>query len=195
MSGSSQTGSSHVNSAEYDKNRVINDAGLAALEKQLVSYLGNQLGENGQGNALANASSDTLANALTGNYSVTSANPYIKQLVDNIYATTESDFKKNYSKAYSDVQGLGEGTKQYALGDVYSNYLLDRNNQVYNALSNQYNTDVDRSLNAAQAGVGEDPLSKFGTLALGLISNRTDEYGHTPVVTESNSRYAGGIKN
>lgn len=195
MSASSDTGSSKVNKGYYEQNVRFSDPQAKQLISSLTGKLQSSLSGNNANDALAETSAKTLADLITGKYQVSTVNPYTQQLANANAAKSANQFNTDFAKAYSNVQGLGQGASNQALGGVYQNYLLDKDAQTLNLLNQQYNTDVVNAIESAKSGLGQGSLSQLGTLALGLGDLMKESYGYQPVTTQESSRTAGGIKN
>lgn len=195
MSGSSDTGSSRVNKGYYEQNVKFSDPQAKQLVSTLMGKLQSSLSGDNSNDALSETSAKTLADLMTGKYQVGTVNPYTQQLVDANAAKSANQFNTDFAKAYSNVQGLGQGASNQALGGVYQNYLLDKDAQTLNLLNQQYNTDIATALDAAKSGLGKSSLNQVGTLALGLGDLMKESYGYQPITTQESSRVAGGIKN
>lgn len=192
MSYSQGSGSSNTTSGQYENN-VRFDSDTQKLLSTLTGQVQSGL-ENKEGNALSTASSNTLKSALTGDWSG-DVNPYTKGLADAYQAQNYANFQKDFAKAYSGVQGYGQGTSNAGLANAYSNYKLSNDAQIAKLLNDQYNTDYNAALSAANTGIGQDTISKLSSTVLGLGDLLKETYGYTPVTTSTENRTGYGIKN
>lgn len=195
MSASNESGSSKVNKGYYEQNVRFSDPQAKQLISTLTGKIQSSLSGDNSNDALAEISAKTLADMMTGKYQVDTVNPYTQRLVDANAAKSANRFNTDFAKAYSNVQGLGQGASNQALGGVYQNYLLDKDAQALNLFNQQYNTDVANAIESAKYGLGQGSLNQIGTLALGLGDLMKESYGYQPVTTQESSKVSGGVKN
>lgn len=185
--GGETSSSSQVVSAPYQQNREITDPALKTLLGNVTNQLTNYFSSSSNGeNALTGTASQTLRGIMSGNPNITQTNPYMRQQVQSIYDTTARDYQNNLGAARANTAGLGQGTSNLAIGDITNDYLLDRDKQIADLYSTQYNKDVANALNAALGSLAENPTAQMGNLALALLQNFTREYGYQPA-TQTNS--------
>lgn len=192
--GGETSSSSQVVSAPYQQNREITDPTLKALLGNVTNQLSNYFSSSSNGeNALTGEASKTLSGIMSGNPNITQTNPYMKQQVANIYNTTARDYQNQLGAARASTAGLGQGTSNLAVGDITNDYLLDRDAQIADLYSKQYNQDVTNALNAALGSLAENPTAQMGNLALALLQNFTREYGYQPATQTSSSSWQMSI--
>lgn len=185
MGGGSTHSSQRVVSGPYEKNVKIDNPQVGNLLSNLSSNIQSRLND-GQGDALQSSSQRTLQALQNRNYYY-QPNTYTNQLADSLRAQNQSQFNKDFAKAYSAMQGLGQGTSTAGLGNVYSDYVANTNNQVAQLYNDQYNKDMANVLAASQLGLGQDSTSKLGALALAAGDLFKGEYGYTPQVVGDSS--------
>lgn len=186
MGGGGSSSSQRVVKGPYEKNVKIDNPQVGNLLSNLSSNMQSQL-NSGQGDALQSSSQRTLQSLQNQTYNYR-PNTYTNQLADSLRAQGQSQFNKDFAKAYSAMQGLGQGTSTAGLGNVYADYVTNTNNQVAQLYNDQYNKDIANILAASQLGLGQDATSKLGSLALAAGDLFKGEYGYTPqVVGDSDS--------
>lgn len=187
----SSTSSSRVVSAPYENNVRWSDPQVRNLLSNLTENLQTRLTREGNaiGDNLNTTSQNTLM-ALQGNDYQYKENPYTRAATDALEAQAYSNFQKNFAKAYSDVQGYGQGTASRRLADTYSDYANQAALQQAQTKLGQYNTDLDRVLKSAELGLGQDTLSQLSPMIVGLGNLFKETYGKTPA-TESSSKSWG----
>lgn len=194
MSGGENKSFSEAVSVPYQSNREVTDPALKSLlgnvTSQLNSYFQNATNGN---NDLAADATNTLRGIMSGTHNIQSVNPYLQKQIQSVYDTTENDYLRNLAAARSSVQGLGQGTSNLAVGDVYNDYVTNRDNQIANLYSSQWNSDMSNALNAALGGLSENPTAQMGNLAIALLNNFTREYGTTPGNKSGSSSWQVGI--
>ena len=187
MGGGGSSSSQRVVKGPYEKNVRIDNPQVGNLLSNLASNMQTQM-NTGQGDALQSSSQRTLQSLQNQTYNYRPST-YTNQLADSMRAQSQSQFNKDFAKAYSNMQGLGQGTSTAGLGNVYADYVANTNNQVAQLYNDQYNKDMANILAASQLGLDQDTTSKLGALALAAGDLFKGEYGYTPQVVGDSSSW------
>lgn len=185
---SSSKSTQRMESGPYENNVRISNPQVSGLLSGLTSKLGSSLMNNSSGDALTQNSQRTLQKLQNNTYAY-QPNAYTRQALDSLAAKNYNQFQEDFAKAYSNVQGLGQGATTASLGNVYSDYKYNTDLARAQLMNDQYNKDMSNILAASEAGLGQDNLTQLSSLALSLGDLFKETYGYQPVVlTDSKSK-------
>ena len=193
MSGGGSSSESHPVSAPYENKVTWSDPTTRSLLTNLGTTLNQQIMGDTVGDSLHQTSAKTLQQLQDPGGVTYQQNPYVTSSLDALRAQNQQDFQDAFAKAYSDVQGYGQGTASRRLAQEYTNYANKAALQEAQTRLGQYNTDIESIREAAKLGLGQDALGRLGSLVINLGDLMKETYGTTPVQSSSSESYHGGL--